>query len=210
MPPSYSRRRSRRALERGDRRAAANLLDRAAQLFPEDAAESACALVDLGRSSSRQGHDYRGSRLALEHAVAGAEALEREDLWFEPGSSSHSSRCSLPMTSSRMSTSAFVRRAIEVLEPEGDEEGLSRAWFALAGVGWTKAQWDSMRELAGPSSTLSAPATRASSEMSSAWSSGDSLRKHARGGGIAETREIRRQHPDSLELQAWTNRLSER
>ena len=41
---------------------------------------------------------------------------------------------------------AFVRRAIEVLEPEGDEEGLSRAWFALAGVGWTKAQWDSMRE----------------------------------------------------------------
>jgi class 3 adenylate cyclase/tetratricopeptide (TPR) repeat protein len=199
----------RRALERGDRRAAANLLDRAAQLFPEDAAERVRALVDLGRVLLEAGHDYQGSRLALERAVAGAEALEREDLLV---------RARLELSFLEMLVAddfepdehdAFVRQAIEVLEPEGDEEGLSRAWFALAGVGWTKAQWDSMRE---PLARAIEHAQRAGNKSIERDVLGMVLGAILFGStpaaeGIAETREIREQHLDSLELQAWTNRV---
>src|SRR4029079_1056691 len=70
----------RKALERGDTRAAANLLARAVQLFPEDAPKRVRALTDLGRVLLEAGDDYEGSRSALERALAGAKALEREDL----------------------------------------------------------------------------------------------------------------------------------
>jgi class 3 adenylate cyclase/tetratricopeptide (TPR) repeat protein len=199
----------RRALERGDRRAAANLLDRATQLFPEDAPERVRALVDLGRVLIEAGHDYHGSRLALERAVAGAEALEREDLLV---------RALLELSFLEMLVAddfepdehdAFVRRAIEVLEPEGDEEGLSRAWFALAGVGWTKAQWDSMRE---PLARAIEHAQRAGNKSIERDVLGMVLGSILFGStpaaeGIAETREIREQHPDALEVQAWTSRV---
>jgi class 3 adenylate cyclase len=199
----------RRALERGDRRAAANLLDRAAQLLPEDAPERVRALVDLGRVLIEAGHDYQGSRLALERAVAGAEALEREDLLV---------RARLELSFLEMLVAddfepdehdAFVRRAIEVLEPEGDEEALSRAWFALAGVGWTKARWDSMRE---PLARSIEHAQRAGNKSIERDVLGMVLGTILFGStrateGIAETREIREQHPDALEVQAWTSRV---
>jgi tetratricopeptide (TPR) repeat protein len=70
----------RRAIDRGDRLAAASLLERAAQLLPEDTPERILALVDRGRVLVEAGHDYQGARVALERAGSAAEAIRREDL----------------------------------------------------------------------------------------------------------------------------------
>jgi class 3 adenylate cyclase/tetratricopeptide (TPR) repeat protein len=200
----------RKALERGDRRAAANLLERAAELFPEDAPERVRALIDTGRVLLEAGHDYQGSRSALERALAGAEALEREDLLV---------RARIELSFHAMLATpdfnpdeheALSRRAIEVLQREGDEEGLSRAWFAVGLSAWAGAMWDSMRE----------PLIRSIEHAQRAGNK--SLERDVLGmvvgtilfgstpvaEGIAETGEIREQHPDSLEIQAWTNRVS--
>jgi len=200
----------RKALERGDRRAAANLLERAAELFPEDAPERVRALTDIGRVLLEAGHDYQGSCSALERALAGAEALEREDLLV---------RARLELSFHAMLTTSdfnpdehevLARRAIEVLEREGDEEGLSRAWFAVGLVGWAAAMWDSMRE---PLLRSIEHAQRAGNKSIERDVLGMVLGAILFGStpaaeGIAETREIREQHPDSLEIQGWTNRVS--
>ena len=198
----------RKALERGDRRAAANLLARAVQLFPEDAPERVRALTDLGRVLLEAGDDYKGSRSALERAVAGAEALEREDLLV---------RARIELSFHAMLVSdldpdeheALSRRAIEVLERVGDEEGLSRAWFAVGLIGWSGAMWDSMRE---PLLRSIEHAQRAGNKSIERDVLGMVLATILFGStpaadGISATREIREQHPDSLEIQAWTNRV---
>ena len=199
----------RKALERGDRRAAANLLDRAVQLFPEDAPERVRALTDIGRVLLEAGHDYEGSRSALERALAGAEALEREDLLV---------RAQIELSFYEMLATpdfdpdeheALSRRAIEVLERVGDEEGLSRAWFAVGLIGWAGAMWDSMRE---PLLRSIEHARRAGNKSIERDVFGMVLGTILFGStpaaeGIVETREIREQHPDSLEIKAWTNRV---
>jgi class 3 adenylate cyclase/tetratricopeptide (TPR) repeat protein len=199
----------RRALERGDRRAAANLLDRAVRLFPEDAPERVRALTDIGRVLLEAGDAYEGSRIALERALAGAEALEREDLLVR-------ARIELSFHAMLVAPDfkpdeheALARRAIEVLEREGDEEGLSRAWFAIALTGWAGAMWDSMRE---PLTRSVEHAQRAGNKSIERDVLGMVLATILFGStpaaeGIAATREIREQHPDSQELQAWTNRV---
>jgi tetratricopeptide (TPR) repeat protein len=104
---------------------------------------------------------------------------------------------------------ALSRRAIEVLERVGDEEGLSRAWFAVALIEWAGAMWDSMRE---PLFRSIEHAQRAGNKSIERDVLGMVLGTILFGStpaaeGIAETREIREQHPDSLEIQAWTNRV---
>src|SRR6266498_1300898 len=70
----------RRSLDRSDRRAAANLLERTVGLLPEPRPEHVQALLDLGRCLFETAEDYAGSRLALERAREEANALVREDL----------------------------------------------------------------------------------------------------------------------------------
>jgi tetratricopeptide (TPR) repeat protein len=41
---------------------------------------------------------------------------------------------------------ATAREAVAVLQRDGDEEGLARAWFALALAEWTQGQWDVMQD----------------------------------------------------------------
>jgi tetratricopeptide (TPR) repeat protein len=198
----------RKALERGDRRAAANLFERASELFPEDAPERVRALTDIGRVLLEAGHDYQGSRSALERALAGAEALGREDLLVR-ARIELSFHAMLVTDINPEELEALSRRAIEVLEREGDEEGLSRAWFAVGLIGWAGAMWDSMRE---PLLRSIEHAQRAGNKSIERDVLGMVLGTILFGStsaaeGIAETREIREQHPDSLEIQAWTNRV---
>jgi class 3 adenylate cyclase/tetratricopeptide (TPR) repeat protein len=199
----------RRALERSDRRAATNLFERAAQLLPENSPEQISALTDLGRTLVDSGEDYAGGRVTLERAAAGAEALEREDLLV---------RAQIELSVLDQFTEpdfepdkneVLARRAIEVLERAGDEEGLARAWTALALVNWGQARWDLMRD----------PLARAVEHARRAGNKSMELQAlHASFGvivfgsttvpdGIAAAREILERNPDSLELQGRTIRV---
>jgi tetratricopeptide (TPR) repeat protein len=199
----------RRALERGDRRAAANLLERAARLLPDDAPEQILTLVFLGRILVEAGDDYQGARVALERAAAAAKALQREDLLVraqielslldqltDPGFQPEESE-------------ALARRAIEVLEGQGDEEGLARAWYAIALSDWARGRWDALRE---PLTEAIEHARRAGSKSSELEAVIFLLVAMVFGStpaseGIAAARRVREEYPDSLELQGWASRV---
>jgi class 3 adenylate cyclase/tetratricopeptide (TPR) repeat protein len=199
----------RRAFERGDPPAAANLFERATQLRPENSPEQISALIDLGRTLVDAGEDYAGGRVALERAAARAEALQREDLLaraqielsvldqfteqdFEPGEDE-----------------VVVRRAIRVLERAGDEEGLARAWTALALVHWARGRWDAMRE---PLARAIEHAQRAGNTSMELQAQDSSVVAVVFGStpvseGIAAAREILERYPDSRAIKGRALRV---
>jgi class 3 adenylate cyclase/tetratricopeptide (TPR) repeat protein len=199
----------RRALERGDRRAAARLLERAVDLRPENSPEQLLALVVLGRSLVEAGEDYRGARKALDRARAAAGNVQREDLLV---------RAQIELSIlDQVTTPGFepdeheaqARRAIDVLEREGDEEGLARAWYALALVEWARGRWDSQRE---PLEKAIEHARRAGSrstefEALSSVLATVTYGSTPAGEGIAAARKILEDYPDSRQLQAWATRV---
>jgi tetratricopeptide (TPR) repeat protein len=138
----------RKALERGDRRAGANLLERAARLLTKPDPEHVLILLDLGRCLAEAGDDFQRSRLALDEALAEADTLDREDLQIR-------ARLELSFVATLRGESRpeeqeqLAREAIVVLERYGDDEGLARAWFVLATSFWVRSEWDTMRELLG-------------------------------------------------------------
>jgi class 3 adenylate cyclase/tetratricopeptide (TPR) repeat protein len=198
----------RRALERGDRRAAGGLLERAAQLLPANVPEHVLTLVDLGRILVEAGDDYHGARTALERAVAEAEHLGREDLLV---------RAQVELSLLDLVTEsgfepdeheALARRAIAGLERVGDEEGLSRAWFALALVEWTHGRWDSLRE---PLAEAITHARRAGAKSVEFEAVSFLLGTITFGStpateGIVAAREILEEYPDSRETEGWVVR----
>jgi len=136
----------RRAHDRGDRVAAASLLERAERLLPEPSPEHLLTLLARGRCLADTGDDWPGSRTVLERARDEADALGREDLRF---------RAQLElsyvdtMTANEVDAEgqeAQARTAILALERYHDEEGLARAWFVVATTYWVRARWDDMRE----------------------------------------------------------------
>jgi len=131
----------RRALDRGDRRAAASLLERAARVLPEPAPEHVRALIDLGRAHT-EADGLNAGRPFFEQARAEAEVIEREDLRAR-------SRVELflidTVTAPQLDV-AGAKEAIAVLQRDGDEEGLARAWYALALAEWVHGRWDLMLE----------------------------------------------------------------
>jgi class 3 adenylate cyclase/tetratricopeptide (TPR) repeat protein len=199
----------RRAVERGDRRAAANLLERATQLLPEKAPEQLLALIILGRTLVDAGDDYRGARSALERAYAGAEALQREDLLVRAQTELSLLDQVTEADFDPDEHEALAFRAIEVLEREGNEEGLSRAWHAVALVEWARGRWDSLRE---PLGRAIEHARRAGDKSSEVEAVGFTLGAISFGStpvseGIAAARQLRDEYSDSLELQGWTTRV---
>ena len=199
----------RKAIERSDRRAAANLFERAAQLLPEKRPEHVLTLVDLGRILAEAGVDFHRSRIALERALAGAEALQREDLLVRVQIELSLLEMLAALDFELDRHAALARRAIQVLEREGDHEGLARAWYALALGGWHRGMWDSMRE----------PLARAIEHARRAGSKGverEALRfllsaihfgSTPVADGIAAAREILKQHSESREMQGFTTRM---
>ena len=135
----------RRALDRADRQASARLLERAARLLAEPNPMHVRALLDLGRCLAEASDDLTRSRLALERARAEAVALGRDDLRL---------RADLELSFVTMVTEreisvdaqkALADEAIRALERQGDDEGLARAWLAIAQAHWARARWDDMR-----------------------------------------------------------------
>ena len=135
----------RRALDRSDRRAAANLLERATALLPEPSTEHVHALLDLGHCLLEMADDYAGSVVALERARGEATVLERVDLRLraELDLAYHAMLTGGEADASRQEE--LAREAMPLLELHGDDEGLSRAWLALATASWTQSRWDDMR-----------------------------------------------------------------
>jgi tetratricopeptide (TPR) repeat protein len=199
----------RRALERGDRRAAANLCERAGQLLPENSPEQVLTLVDLGRILVEAGDDFQGARVALERALAAAENLEREDLLV---------RAEIELSLLEIRTApdfepdehaARARRAVQVLERQGDQEGLARAWYALALGGWYAGLWDSMRE---PLARAVMHAQRAGNksierEVLCFVLSSVHFGSTPVADGIAAASEILEQHSESREMQGYATRV---
>jgi tetratricopeptide (TPR) repeat protein len=199
----------RRALDRSDRRAAANLLERAVGLLPEPGPEHVRALLDLGRGLLESGEDYEGGGLVLERAREEADALAREDLGI---------RAQLELAHLGQLTEqeaqpdaheGLAREAISILERYGDDEGLARAWFVLASASWSRARWDDMREPLSRSMEHARKAGNRSMELAAvtfdlaAVAFGSTTVEE----GIRLGRSVLEQVPDSRELQGWVTRI---
>jgi len=130
-----------RALGRGDRRAAASLLERADSLLPSPAPDHVRVLLDMGRAHTEVGGLQVG-RAFFDQARAEAEALGRENLV---------ARAQIELflvdtiTGPQLDV-AGATEAVAVLQRDGDDEGLARAWFALALSHWSGGLWDVMLE----------------------------------------------------------------
>jgi class 3 adenylate cyclase len=126
----------RRASERGDLPAAANLLERAVALLPADSARRLELLVDLGGALGASGELARAESL-LEEVFAQAEderlssraLLERSFL----------RRYTHPETGGEELLGA-AESAIRVFNRAVDDAGLSRAWRLVGEVHWTRCE----------------------------------------------------------------------
>jgi class 3 adenylate cyclase/tetratricopeptide (TPR) repeat protein len=199
----------RRAHDRGDRGAAANLLERSAGLLPEPDPRHVLTLLDLGRGLTETADDLRASRRAFERAAAEADVLERDDLRL---------KAQLELSYVRMLTDpslqtgereTLARDAIEVLERDRDDEGLARAWFLLAMAEWSQARWDRMLEPLDSSIEHARRAGNRSMELEAltfvlaALAFGSTPVRE----GVRRGREILASVPDSRDLQGWALRI---
>ena len=135
----------RRAFERGDMPATANLLRRAAGALPFGHAAQPRLQFDLGLALFETGQ-YAAAVAALEAAIAGAAA--RQDAGLET-----TARLALLMkqyyadpAQIEGSVEDRVRDSLRTLERIGDEEGLARAWLALSGLRMVDNQWGAAAE----------------------------------------------------------------
>jgi class 3 adenylate cyclase/tetratricopeptide (TPR) repeat protein len=135
----------RKAHDRGDRRAAANLLDRARALLRQPDPKHVLALIDLGRCLSETGDDLQRSRVVLTDAFGEAQTLEREELQIRARLELEWVANLLGEQSRPEEQERLARDAIGVLERHGDDEGLARAWFVFATSFWIRSGWDEMR-----------------------------------------------------------------
>ena len=122
-----------RALSRSDIPAAVALLSRATDLLEPNEPHRIELLVDLGQALAESGEEER-ARTVLRDAVAQAKKLGDErlaaharvggiDAWSGAERSSEADR-------------EDARRAIQVFERYGDDQGLARAWGLVAWVEW--------------------------------------------------------------------------
>lgn len=130
----------RRAYERGDMPATANLLRRAADVLPDGHIARPQLQLRLGLALWETG-EYAAAASALEAAIAGAAALQ--DTGLET-----SARLELLMQQYYADPSKVegrvedrIREGIQVLERTADDERLARAWLAMAGLRVMDSQW---------------------------------------------------------------------
>jgi len=135
---------ARKAHDRGDRRAAVKLFERARTLLTQPAPQHVLALIDLGRCLTEIGGDFDRSRGVLEDASREADALDREDLRIRARLEREFVATVLVEQSRPEEQERLARDAIAALERYGDDEGLARAWFVLATSFWVRSGWDEM------------------------------------------------------------------
>ncbi len=136
----------RRALGRGDMPAAVNLLGRAATLFQESGEPRIDVAIDLGVALRERGELQQADGTL----AAAIEAAEGE------GQSVLAERARLERTKLRMLVDpdldldeaiAQARRAADVFEAAGDEQGLARAWLLVAEVYWFRLRLADMQDV---------------------------------------------------------------
>ena len=135
----------RRAMGRGDMIAAANLLERASVLYPEDHRGRLEILPDLAEAHMEAG-DLALAEEVLAEAVrrariAGDRRLEAHAIVFQLLLLESTDPKGLSEVASRE-----VERVIPVFEALGDELGLARAWRLIGDVHWTQARYASADE----------------------------------------------------------------
>ncbi len=129
----------RRGLARGDAPAAANLLDRALALLPDEAPDRIELMIDHGVALGIVGELSRAEEV-LSEAETRAEAVRDERLEARALlQRSFLDRYMHPEKGSEGLLEA-AERAIRVFERERDDVGLSRAWRLLAEVHWSHCQ----------------------------------------------------------------------
>jgi hypothetical protein len=123
----------RRAFERGDMPATANLLGRAAATLPDGHSARPRLQFPHGLALWETGQ-YETANAAIDAAIAGAAALGDEGL-------ETTARLALMMKQYHADPSKIegrvedrIRDSIKVLERVGDDEGLARAWLAMTGL----------------------------------------------------------------------------
>ena len=125
----------RRAATRGDMPAAADLLSRAAALFPQEHPERRAILPDLGEALSEAGDLARAD-------AAVAEALELAERAADPALKAHATIMGLLLLEStdpkrRSEALPLVQEMSRVLEELGDELGMARAHRLLGDIHWS-------------------------------------------------------------------------
>ena len=130
----------RRALERGDMPATANLLGRAASALPDGHASRPQLQFQFGLALWETGQ-YEPARAAIDAAIAAAAAIG--DTGLET-----TARLALLMKQYYADPSKIegrvkdrIRDSIRVLERVHYDEGLARAWLAMAGLRMVDRQW---------------------------------------------------------------------
>ncbi|HWC32476.1 MAG TPA: tetratricopeptide repeat protein, partial [Actinomycetota bacterium] len=135
----------RRALDRGDVRAAANLFDRALAMLPDVDAGGVRLRIRLAEALTEMGEFARADDV-LERALDESRDVGDERLtWL-----ALMQRATLRINTDPGNSTAEARRdaqdAIRYFTQLGDDEGLARAWYVLAFVAWNEARTDATTE----------------------------------------------------------------
>ncbi len=129
-----------RAFGRGDMPAAANLLERAATLLPEDHEARPELLLRLGEARMEMG-DYEAANTWLDAAVQTAAARGSEGLETSARLTRLLFRHLTDPALVEGDVEAQVRQAIDLLERAGDQAGLVTAWRFITNLRIAAAQW---------------------------------------------------------------------
>jgi class 3 adenylate cyclase/tetratricopeptide (TPR) repeat protein len=132
----------RRASERGDVAAAANLFRRATDLLPVGSAERPQLLYELGGAMIEVG-DVRLSFSASEQASTEAAAAGQISLdWLARIQRTWALAMMEPHAASTEDARVELEAAILVFEGLGDEAGLANAWLGLSDIAWMPCRFE--------------------------------------------------------------------
>jgi class 3 adenylate cyclase/tetratricopeptide (TPR) repeat protein len=123
----------RRATQRGDVRAAVNLLDRAVVLLPAEDPARPAILTDLGVALVEVGQWDRADEVFSEAAEAAAASGDRRLAWLARTHLGHLRGHKDPQTDWTKLLEE-TQHAIEVFEESADDAGLAKAWTLVADI----------------------------------------------------------------------------
>ncbi|HLM34606.1 MAG TPA: adenylate/guanylate cyclase domain-containing protein [Gaiellaceae bacterium] len=197
----------RRAFDRGDRRAAATLLERARRLLSASPLRVR-TLIDLGRCLAEALDDVDGGRRALDEAIEEAVVVGRDELGLWAQLERFYVGVLIEAEPQLEAMEALSREATRMLERAGDDEGVARAWFLFAMPLWAQGRWDDMMEPLERSIEYARRAGRRSMELEAlrfvlAATMFGSTTVDA---GIERGRRVLDEVTDSRELRAWGTR----
>jgi DNA-binding SARP family transcriptional activator len=139
----------RRAFQRGDMPATANLLRRAAALSPSDGEAGLATLPELGYALFEIGEVDEASVVLADAEARARAAGDRQLEWRIVVTAARIEMYRDPEGIDLESLTAQTEMAIEVLGEFGDEAGLARAWMVLSDLHWSKGRLRRTSDAAG-------------------------------------------------------------